>query len=160
MASSNVTTDFLTKECARCTEEFNRFRPSNTHCSQCNQSLCSECLLIHEKKHAGELDRLADPSAELTNQINDKEKYILDTSHEATEILMNWYQRLINDLIECQTQTIENIANERDRALEELSQFDRDSGQTKLQELTTKLSNYRITKEVFLPDSRTISTSI
>jgi hypothetical protein len=155
--------DSLNKECDLCTEQFNRFRSSVCQCSQCNHSLCSECILIHDKKHEQEILRLQD---QLINKVNEKDKYINDTSNESIEIVVNWYQRLINDLIESQTQIIENIQNERDRARDELGVFDRDiqqlkqninfnSVQTKLNDLESKLSNYQITKDIYLPDSRT-----
>ena len=101
----------------------------------------------------------------LKHQTNEKEKYINQTSEESIEIINNWYQKLINQLIESQIQIIENIENERDRAQNELAQFDQDlqlieqmnddqniySIETKLQELRSKLSNYQIVKDVYLP---------
>jgi cob(I)alamin adenosyltransferase len=173
MESTNSNIDLFNKECYICTEEFNRFRSSVSKCSQCDYSLCSECILIHRKKHEQDIVQIQDQYNELINRINEKEKYINDTSNESIEIVVNWYQRLINDLIESQTQIIENIQNERDRARDELAQFDTNihlinkdiqqinentsinSIQTKLNDLATKLSNYQITKDIYLPDSHT-----
>ncbi|CAF3160339.1 unnamed protein product [Rotaria sp. Silwood2] len=173
MESVNSNIDLTDRECYCCREEFNRFCSSTSNCSQCNQSLCSECLLSHCKKHEQETVQIQDQYNDLTNKINEKEKYINDTSNESIEIVINWYQRLINDLIETQTQIIENIQNERDRARDELAQFDItmhsidkdiqqlnqnmniNSIQIKLNDLATKLSNYRLTKDIYLPDSRT-----
>jgi hypothetical protein len=143
--------------CRLCT-----LRSSTSKCSQCNQSLCSECTLIHHQKHEQEIQL----QEQLLKKLNEKDKYINDTSNESVEIVVNWYQRLINDLIESQTQIIENIQNERDRARDELVLFDGDiqqlnqnmntnSIQTKIHDLEKKLSNYQITKDIYLPDSRT-----
>jgi hypothetical protein len=166
-------TNSSNEECYPCTEEYNRFRSSVSKCSHCNHSFCSECLSIHHKKTEQEILKIQNQYNELTNQINAKEKYINDTSNESVEIVHNWYQRIINDLIESQTQIIENIQNERDRARDELDQFDSnmnslDKGiqelnqninmnsiQTKLDALKTKLTNYQISKDIYLPDSRT-----
>ncbi|CAF4235312.1 unnamed protein product, partial [Rotaria sordida] len=173
MESSNSNTNLTDKECYCCREEFNRFCLSISNCTQCNQLLCSECILIHYKKHEQEFIQIQDQYNDLKNKINEKEKYINDTSNESIEIIINWYQRLINDFIETQTQIIENIQNERDRARDELGQFDItmhsidkdiiefnqniniNSIKIKLNDLTTKLSNYRLTKDIYLPDSRT-----
>ncbi|CAF1061856.1 unnamed protein product [Rotaria sordida] len=173
MESSNSNTNLTDKECYCCREEFNRFCLSISNCTQCNQLLCSECILIHCKKHEQEFIQIQDQYNDLKNKINEKEKYINDTSNESIEIIINWYQRLINDLIETQTQIIENIQNERDRARDELGQFDItmhsidkdiiefnqniniNSIKIKLNDLTTKLSNYRLTKDIYLPDSHT-----
>jgi len=173
MESTNSNIDSSNKECYICTEEYNRFRSSVSKCSQCDYSLCSECILIHRKKHEQEILQIQDQYNELINKINEKEKYINDTSNDSIEIVVNWYQRLINDLIESQTQVIENIQDERDRARDELAQFDisihsinKDIQQTnenininliqtKLNDLATKLSNYQITKDIYLPDSHT-----
>jgi hypothetical protein len=171
MESTNSNID---QECFLCTEEFHRIRSSVSKCFQCHYSLCSECLLIHRQKHEQEIVQIHDQYNKLIRQINEKEKYINDTSHESIEIVVNWYQRLINDLIESQTQMVENIQNERDRARDELAQFDTNTQtinkdiqqinenininliQTKLDDLATKLSNYQITKDVYLPDSHTL----
>ncbi|CAF3645036.1 unnamed protein product [Rotaria sp. Silwood1] len=173
MESTSSNTELADKECYYCREEFNRFCSSVSNCSQCNQSLCSECTLIHCKKHEQEIVQIQDQYNDLTNKINEKEKYINDTSNESIEIVINWYQRLINDLIETQTQIIENIQNERDRARDELAQFDItmhsidkdiqqlnhnmniNAIQIKLNDLATKLANYQLTKDIRLPDSRT-----
>jgi len=173
MESTNSNIDISNKECYICTKDFNRFRSSEFKCSQCNYSLCSECILIHRKKHEQEIIQIQEQYNELINKINEKEKYINDTTNESIEIVVNWYQRLINDLIESQTQIIENIQNERDRARDELGQFDINTHsvnkdiqsinentninliQTNLNDLTTKLSNYQITKDIYLPDSHT-----
>lgn len=160
MESSDSNINSSNIECKNCTEEFNRFRSSISQCSHCNSFLCSECLLFHQEN----LYEIQNQYQELNNKINEKEKYINDTCTESIEIILNWYQRLINDLIESQTQIIENIQNERDRARDELAQFDlniqqitkshdKNLIQTKLNELTRKLSNYQITKDVYLPDS-------
>jgi len=172
MDSSDPNIDSLNQKCYFCTEKYNRFHSSVSKCSQCNISLCSECDLIHRKKHEQEILQIQDLYNELTRKIREKENYINDTSHESIEIVINWYQRLINDLIESQTQLVENIQNERDRARGELIQLDLDmhsvskdiqelnpnmninSIQTKLNDLTTKISNYQITKDICLPDSR------
>ena len=159
MESALSDIDSSNEECYFCTEAYNRFRPSISKCSHCNHSFCSQCILIHRQK-------TDNPYNDLTNKINEKEKYINDTSNESIEIVHNWYQRIINDLIESQTQIIENIQNERDRARDELAQFDlnmqqlnqntdMNSIQTKLDDLTKKLSNYQILKDIYLPDSRT-----
>lgn len=156
-------TDSNINPCDNCTNEFNRFRSSSSKCSQCDYFLCSECTLIHRQKHEQNIIQIRDQYNEL---VNEKEKYINDTSTESIEIVVNWYQRLINDLIESQTQIIENIQNERDRAKDELAKFDKDIQQinenseinliqTKFNDLKTKLSNYQITKDIYLPNSHT-----
>lgn len=173
MTSIDSNTDSRDKECYMCREEFNRFSLPVSDCSQCNQSLCSECITSHCKKHEQDLNQIQDQYNDLKNKINEKEKYINDTSSESIEIVTNWYQRLINDLIETQTQIIENIQNERDRARNELAQFDLkmhsidkdiqelnqcrniNSIRTKLNDLTKYVSNYRLVKDIYLPDSRT-----
>jgi hypothetical protein len=161
------------KECDICIEDYHRSRLSISKCSQCNSSLCSECALIHHEKHEQKINEIRDQYNDLMNKINEKEKYINDTSTDSIEIVVNWYQRLINDLIESQTQIIDNIQNERDRARDELAQFDLsiqmvhkdiqkldeniniNSVQTKLNDLATKLSNYQIIKDMHLPNSQT-----
>jgi hypothetical protein len=161
------------KECDICLDEYHRSRLSVSICSQCNSSLCSECFLIHHQKHEQQINQIRDQYNELMNKINEKEKYINETSTDSIEIVVNWYQRLINDLIETQTQIIDNIQNERDRARDELAKFDlsiqmvhkdiqkldeninMNLVQTKLNDLARKLSNYQIIKHVYLPNSQT-----
>ncbi|CAF1216757.1 unnamed protein product [Adineta steineri] len=164
-------TDSQNKECYYCTEEYNRFRLSVTNCSQCKLSLCSECSLNHHKIHDQEISEIKIIYDDLRNKINEKEKYINDTSHESIEIVINWYQKLINDLIETQSQIVNNIEYERDQARNELTKFDKNlqlinnelqelndninikSIETKLNDLKIKLSNYQIIKDIYLPDS-------
>ena len=127
----------------------------------------------HSDKYEQEINRLADQYNDLIIKIHEKGKYIDETSQNSIEIVINWYERLINDLIESQTQMIENIQNERDRARNELRNFESNIQtihhdieqihtemninvlQSKLNDFTQKLSNYQMTKDIYLPNSYT-----
>lgn len=117
-----------------------------------------------------QINRLADQYNELINQIHEKGKYIDVTSQDSIEIVIQWYERLINDLIESQTQLIENIQHERDRARNELTKFESniqhihreiqqmnniDVIHNQLNDLTQQISRYQITKDIYLPNSYT-----
>jgi hypothetical protein len=141
--------------------------PADDVCKESYQCPRTQCPSIHSTSQEEERRQIEDLRNDLCTKIKEKDRYIVDTSQEAIEIVVNWYQRLINDLIESQTQIIENIENERDRARGELAQFDvtRQSAandveqkgdmQAKLVDLSSKLSHYQITKDTYLPDSRT-----
>lgn len=120
-----------------------------------------------------QINQLADQYNHLINQIHEKGKYIDITSQDSIEIVIDWYERLINDLIESQTQMIENIQNERDRARNELTKFESniqnihreiqqintkihiDLIQNQLNDLAKKICNYQMTKDIYLPNSYT-----
>jgi len=77
---------------------------------------------------------------EMQTEFNEKQLFIQQTSDESIEFVVNWFQRLINEIIECQTQIIENIQHERDRAFEQLDKFE------------ANLSSCQIKKQIDLPE--------
>lgn len=132
-------------------------RPSNDD----DRSLSGE-------KDTHDVAQLRELCNEFKTKINEKDKYISDTANESVEIVLNWYQRIINDLMESQSQILEDIQNERDRARDELAQFDvalsaieqanalsqDTSSSARLNEWQTRLANYQLSKDIYLPESR------
>ena len=144
---------------------FRTIKPSNDSDRSVARSLSGE-------KDAHDVAQLREQCNEFKKKINEKDKYINDTSNESVEIVLSWYQRIINDLMESQSHIIEDIHSERDRARDELTQFDvalnaigqdieqanalskSKSIQARLDEWQTQLSSYQLSKDIYLPESR------
>lgn len=105
----------------------------------------------------------------LRNLLKEKEEFVHQSSREAIEIVSNWFEQIINDLMDCQSQIIEDIEQERDRARDELDQYHRKIDQLDqspsqagdaseiammVEQFRVQISQYELTRDMYFPESR------
>lgn len=97
----------------------------------------------------------------LKKLVKEKETFVDSSSNEAIENLSQWFQQIINNLIETQVKIIDEIEKERDRAKTDLFEYEKKicelenvdvvSIESKFVELKRQIIRYDLIKEFSFP---------